>query len=249
MKKVIYAVSAALVIAWIPQSVDGQQESVLQHVAEVHVKPGQEQLFEAAHAARNERLAAAGVTFLFRSAVTEALVYRFVTPVGDYEGLARRGEEMSEVAARAPGQPNGNEAIDHVDSYLRWTRPDLGYQPEAPRLETADWQAFQRVRIYVKQGMMGEVFDVFGDVRDLYERNDVPERYTVSLQSLGSDGPIVEVQLFGSSMADIYQVGMELEESMGAEMNSLRLRLGPLARRIEVDNLMIRRDMGYQPPN
>ena len=248
MEKVIHLASV-LLLALVPQGLVGQTESVLQHVAEVHVKPGQEQLFEAAHAQRSERLAASGVSFLFRATMSESLVYRFITPVGDYEGLARRNEEMGRVATPREGELNGNEAIDRVDSYLRWTRPDLGYRPDNARLEVADWQAVQRVRIYVKQGKMGDVLDVLRDVRALYERNEVPESYGVSVQAMGADGPIVEIQLWGSSMADIYQVGMELQESLGAEMNEVRTRLGPLARRIEADNMMIRRDLGYQPPD
>lgn len=159
MKKVICVVSAAFLTAYAPQGADGQQESRLQHVTEVHVKPGQVPLFEAAHAGRNERMAAAGVSFVARGTVSEALVYRFVTPVGDYEGLARREAEMRGMPSRAPGAPNGNDAIDHVDTYLRWTRPDLGYAPDNPRLAGADRQAVQRVRVYVQQGKVDAVVE------------------------------------------------------------------------------------------
>ena len=48
MKRVIYALAAALLLTGLPQDAEALQEGVLQHVAEVHVKPGQEQLFEAA---------------------------------------------------------------------------------------------------------------------------------------------------------------------------------------------------------
>ncbi len=249
MKKVICVVSAAFLTAYAPQGADGQQESRLRHVTEVHVKPGQVPLFEAAHAGRNERMAAAGVSFVARGTVSEALVYRFVTPVGDYEGLARREAEMRGMPSRAPGAPNGNDAIDHVDTYLRWTRPDLGYAPDNPRLAGADRQAVQRVRVYVQQGKMDEVVAVLREVRELYGRHGIAEGYAVSIQGMGPDAPILEIQLSGSSLADIYEAGARIEGLLGSEMNEFRDRLGAASRRIEIDNFRIRRDLFYQPAN
>jgi len=249
MRKVIYAMSAVLLAACAPQSTDGQQEPQLQHIAEVHVKPSGVALFEAAHLERNERIAAAGVSFLFRSSVSESLVYRFVSPVGDVDGLARRDAEMGRMAAPAAGQLNGNDAIDYVDTYTRWTRPDLSYTPTAPRVATADWQAIQRIRIYVHQGKVAEVADVLGEIRDFYTQHSIPETYSVTVQGVGPDGPVVEVQLFGASLSDIYEVGEQLNQEHGSEMNAFRGRVGALARRVQIDNFAIRRDLNYQPSN
>lgn len=250
MKRTAYLTCAVLLFACIPQGTEGQQaEAVLQHIAEVHVNPGQVALFEAADEKRRDRLAAAGVSFVVRASATEALVYRFVTPVGDYEGLDRRVAEMNQVAPPASGDPNGSDAIDHVDTYLRWTAPDLGYAPESPRLMVADWHAIRRIRIYVKQGKVGEVAEVFREIRDLYQRNNISETHSVSVQALGADAPIIEVQVFGSSMTDIYEAGERIEASVGAELDAFRTRIGTLSRRVEIDNFVIRRDLGYQPEN
>ncbi len=240
---VIFAASA-------PQMTAGQvAESALQHVAEVNVKPRLIQQFEAGHAVRNQRMASADVSFAVRASVSESLVYRFVTPVGDMDGLQRRSSEMSNWAPAPAGSPNGNAAIDHVDSYLRWTRPDLGYTPANPRLANSEWQAIQRFRIFVAQGKMNEMADVLRDVAALYKAHDIREGYQVFVQGLGADGPIVEIQVFGASLADIYETGERLDEQIGAQMNQIRTRVGALSRRVELDNFQIRRDLGYQAGN
>ena len=250
MRKATPLLLVALLAACAAQGTEGQQgEPQLQHVAEVHVKPGQVALFETAHANRNDRLAAAGVSRLFRSSVSEAIAYRFVTPVGDFEGLARHRAEMSEVAAPAAGAAQGSDAISHVDSYLRLTRPDLGYNPANPRLQASEWQAIRRIQIKVQQGKVGDVADILREVAELYRQNDIGERYSVSVRTLGPDTPIVEIQLFGSSVADIYEATSRTEGTLGTQLDALRSRIGEVARSVEYDNFTIRRDLNYRPSN
>ena len=244
---VLLAVASVALAPWASEAQNA--EPTLQHVAEVHIKPGMLQVFEAAHAVRNDRLAQAGVSFPLRSAVTQGLVYRFVTPVGDWAGLGRRAEEMSGMPPAPAGSPNGGTAIDHVDSYLRWTRPDLNYVPETRRLETADWQAMQLVRIYVQQDKMGEVVDALRDARAMYARHAVPEQYNVFTRGIGADGPVVEIQFWGSSLTDLFATSEKLEAELGSEMNEIRARVASASRRIEVEQLTIRRDLNYAPAN
>lgn len=241
----LLGVTAAALAPWAAEAQD--PESVLQQVAEVHVKPGGIPVFEAAHGVRNERKAQAGVSFVTRSAVSESLVYRFVTPVRDWDGLGQRAEEMSGMPPAPAGSPDGNSAIDHVDSYLRWSRPDLGYQPQNPRLQTADWQAMQLVRIHVIQGKMGDVIDVLEDAKALYARHGVREGYAVYIRGLGEGAPMVELQFWGSSMSDLYAASERLEARIGSELDGIRARAAEVSRSIEVHNFMIRRDLNYQP--
>ena len=147
------------------------------------------------------------------------------------------------------GSPDGNTAIDHVDSYIRWTQPELNYQPENPRLQSADWEALQLVRIYVQQGKMGDVLDALRDAAALYERHGVRDSYMVFIRGIGADGPAVEIQFFGSSLTDLYQASDRIAAEVGEEGNQIRSRIGALARSIEVDNYTIRRDLNYTPAN
>ena len=232
-----------------PQSTIAQQaEPVLQYVAEVHVKPGLAAQFEAAHHARNERLRRAGVTFAFTSSVSESGVYRFFTPVGDYEGLARRQSEMAGVGAPAPGA-SANDAIDHVDSYLRWMAPALGYVPENPRLENGEWGVVRRVRLYVKQGMMGEVADALREMAALYQSSGSAEQRIVTRLALSSDSPVMEVFLFGRDAPDLYTHMARNDAQLGDADDELRARIGSMCRRIESENFTMRPDLNYQPPN
>ena len=248
MRSGIVVASLAMVfVAGSAQVATAQQdEPQLQHVAEVHVKPGMQAQFEAGHVARNGRMTDARVTFLNRATTSESLVYRFTTPVGDWAGLGQRASEM---AGMAPAAPGGPEAIDHVDTYLRWTRPDLTYIPANPRLEGSEWQFLQRVRLYVRQGKIGELTDLISDAVALYTEHDSPARFNVSQRALGADGPIIEIFFFGSDGADLYTEAAETQGQMGAALDDIRTRAGLLCRRIEITNHDIRRDLAYQPPS
>jgi hypothetical protein len=226
-----------------------QAESVLHHVAEVHVKPGLAAQFEAAHLARNERLRTAGVSFATNASVSESLVYRFFTPVGDYAGLGRRASEMAGLAPAGPGGPSASEAIDHVETYLRWIEPDLGYLPASPRIEDGGWGVVQRVRLYVQQGMMGGVADALRELAALYQANGSAERRIVTRRALGSDSPVMEVFLFGTDLADLYTHSAQTEAQLGDALQEIRTRIGSMCRRIEIENFTVRPDLNYQPPS
>jgi hypothetical protein len=226
-----------------------QAEPVLHHVAEVHVKPGMAAQFEAGHLARNERLRAAGVSFPLNASVSESLVYRFFTPVGDYAGLARRASEMAGVAPAAPGSPSAGEAIDHVETYLRWIEPDLGYLPESPRLADGEWGVVQRIRLYVQQGMVSGVADALREMAELYGAHGSGERRIITRRALGSDSPVMEVFLFGTDLADLYAHAEENEAQLGDALFEIRDRVASMCRRIEVENFTMRPDLSYQPPS
>lgn len=71
----------------------------------------------------------------------------------------------------------------------------------------------------------------------------------VYTQTTGADAPLVEIQVFGSSLADVYATGDRLDALLAAEMGELNRRVLALSRRIEVDNFDLRQDLGYQPAN
>lgn len=232
-----------------PQITEGQEaEAQLQQVEELHIKPSMVAQFEAAHADRLNRMKEAGVTFIARGAVSEAHVYRFVTPVGDLAGLQRLVDQMGKMGRPSASVPSGSDAIDHIDSYMRMTRPDLSYTPQNPRLQTSEWKAMHRMRIFAQQGKVGEVIDAIGDVTTLYREHDVPDGFLVYVQVVGPDAPLVEVQFFSSSMADIYRDD-DPDPRVEAAMVDIRKRVDASSRRVERDNFMIRSDLSYQPPN
>ena len=244
---------AALAMVFVAGSalvaVSQEAESQLQLVAEVHVKPGLVADFEAAHNDRNERKTQAGVSFLTRASISESLVYRFTTPVGDWAGVDKRASEMGELAPAAPGMQQAVEAaIDHVDTYIRRTRPQLNYVPANPRLQPAEWGFVHRVELYVRQGMMDEVAGVIQQAAALYEQHDSGETFFVTSQVRGADGPMMEIALLAADAADFYTHAAETDAQMGEALQELRAQVGALCRRIEISNYIFRRDLGYQPP-
>jgi hypothetical protein len=223
-----------------------QAEGDLEHVVELHIKPGMAADFEATVNDRNARRASTGVTFLTRASANESFVYRFVTPVGDWAGLGERATQMAGLGPASPGI-SGNEAIDYIDSYVRLRQPELDYTPADPRLANDAWGMVQRVRLYVHQGMMDEMTAVIRDAGALYTEHGIQEPFIVTRQAMGADGPIMEVFFPAADPADLYTHAAQVEEELGEAGAALSARVAALCRRVEVSNFMIRRDLGYQP--
>ena len=60
-------------------------------------------------------------------------------------------------------------------------------------------------------------------------------------------GPDFRFVSFGKDAADFYAENQRVTELLGAELQSLLMRMGALSRRVEYTNRTIRRDLGYQP--
>ena len=221
-------------------------EGDLEHVVEVHVNPGMAAEFEALVNDRNARRAAAGVTFLTRASRSESIVYRFVTPVGDWAGVEERATQMAGLGPASAGL-SGTDVIDHIDAYVRLRQPELDYTPDDPRLDGDEWGMVRRVRFHVHQGMMDEMTEAISGAVALYAEHGIREPFITTRQVMGSGGPIMDVFFPAADPADYYGQAPETDSALGEAAVELRNRVRELSRRIEVSNWTIRRDLSYEP--
>ena len=245
--KVIVAALVGVFVA----AVATAQESQLRLEQELYVNSDKVAEFEAASANRRARMARGNVTFATRMSVSEGLpfVYRSLT-IG-LENMAALDKRQAQLDAMPTDQANNaraREAISHIESSLRRTRPDLSYIPDNPRVPIAEATFIREANLYLRFGTAGDAAEVLEEMGALFEKHNVRGAFFVTAQVTGS-GPDLRVSVPARNAADSFAESQRVIELLGAEYQALAVRLGALCRRLEWANRTIRRDLSYQPSN
>ena len=226
----------------------GQQaQSTLQLVTYVHVVPGKNVEFEAVHQERNARMAAADVSFRNRISVLEGQpsIYRSVTPgLANMAALDARRAELDAMGAGDPDRILG--VIDHIESEVRRTRPDLSYAAENPRMPFSEVRFFRSIEVYLRAGTQARYEEQLKALVALHERHGTQTSFFVSSAVQGS-GPSLRISIPARDAADFFAEYQAMEERLGEERQALLVEMNPLTRRLEWANRVVRRDLGYQP--
>ncbi len=244
------AIVAALVGVFVA-SLATAQESTYQLVTELHINPGKTAQFEAAVKARRERMTNANVTFTELVARNENFMYTFLTTgLENLAALDTRREQFDALpSGTSADQANAREAIDHIDTSIRITRPDLSYVPANPRIPLGEAGFVHLVRLYLKQGANDEVEDLLKQITALNQRHNIRDLRLVSAQVTGSGGPLIVLSFFAEDAADYYTQSQKNGDMMGEELQALRTQVGAHCRRVEQANYTARPDLAYQPSN
>jgi len=222
-------------------------ESTLQLVQELHVSAGKAGAYEAITAARNARMADAGVTFSHFVLMREGSppVYRSIT--GGLENMAAfdmRNAQMASMAPAPPGSARG--IIENIESSIRRTRPDLSYLPDNPRIAIGDVGFIREINIYLPFGSRAEAARIITQVNALMRRHNIRNPFFVSMSVMGN-GPALRIVTPARDAADFYAENQRQAATLGAEWRALGRQMGSLATKIEFTNNIPRRDLGYNP--
>ena len=243
-------IMSVVIMGWAPVAMAQQAESQFQFVNEVHIVPGKTAEFEELIAARNARMGRANVTFGTRVSAGEGVpnVYRSVT-LG-LENLAALDTRQAQLDAMPPPAGGARGVIDHIESSIRRTRPDLAHNPANPRIPIGEAGFLREVNFYVQFGAQQEAEAITQEVRALYEKHGIRTPRFVTSQVTGS-GADLRIVIPARDAADFYTENQRENTLLGEEFQALNLaaRMGTLCRRIEFANRTIRRDLGYQPSN
>ena len=242
-------VALALATGW-SSSALAQPESTFQLVAEIHIVPGQEAEFEALNKARNMRLADGNVSFPTRISVAEGLPLVYRSSSYGLENLAALDTRQAQIDAMPPASTPGaaRGVIDHIESSIRRTRPDLNYAPDSPRVPVAEASFIREIDLYLRFGTAADAEDVVKQVMALYGRHNVQNQVFVTSAVTGN-GPDLRFVSFGRDAADFYAENQRVTELLGGDLQSLLNQMRTLTRRVGYVNRFIRRDLNYQPSN
>ena len=180
--------------------------------------------------------------------MTAGPVYRYSTPLEGIEELDNRLGWFQ----RQGGGPSDSvrrlfEAIDHRDRSILRTRPELNYEPDNPRVPRAEADYIHRIRLHIKPGTGREVAERLEQLSALRRRHNIRDARIVWSKVTGSAG--FELTSFARDAADYYAQSQKNGEMMGDDFQTLVSQIMALCRRVERENVTIRRDLWYQPSN
>ena len=249
-KTLVTVLAATLVAGGASIACAQPAESTFQLVTELHIVPGQEVEFETINKARNARLAEGNVTFPSRLSVAEGLPVVYRSTSFGLENMAALDTRQAQLDAMPPPANPGaaRGIIDHIESSIRRTRPDLNYAPDDPRVPIAEASFLREIDVYLQFGVGGEADAIVEQVKALYERHNVRNILFVSSLVTGS-GPDLRFVIPARDAADFYAENQRVAELLGDDLQSLLMQMGALSRRVDYVNRTIRRDLGYQPSN
>ena len=72
------------------------------------------------------------------------------------------------------------EAISHIESSLRRTRPDLSYIPDNPRVPIAEATFIREANLYLRFGTAGDAAEVLEEMGALFEKHNVRGAFFVT---------------------------------------------------------------------
>ena len=225
-------------------------ESTLQLVTELHISPASAAAFEELSKARQARMAEGNVTFATRVSVSEGLPLVYRSTSYDLENMAALDMRQAQLDAMPPSADPGaaRGVIDHIESSIRRTRPDLNYAPDDPRVPIAEASFLREIDIYLQFGVGAEAEEIVEQLAALYERHNIRNILFVTSRVTGS-GPDLRFVTLARDAADFYSENQRVAELLGDELQSLIMQRGALSRRVDFANRTIRRDLKYQPSN
>ena len=242
-KRLVTVFVCVVLAGWTSVAVAQQQL-----VTTLHINPGKVAEFEQTSKARHARMAAAGVTFLERVAVADGPRYRFVAPMDNMAALDTQSAQMDAVApADSEAQANAREAIVSIDTAIRRARPELGHQPDNPRVPLDEAGFIRENRLYLRFGAEGDAVGILEQISALAKRRNLRDVVLVFSHVTGNDGPFISVQFFAGDAADFHAMRERNNETLGTEYQALVAQLGPLTRHLETIDWVVRGDLAYQP--
>jgi hypothetical protein len=184
----------------------------------------------------------------------EDLTYTAVTPMEDFGDMSKIHEawmHMGEKIGQAKWAElirRGSETVDHSSLAVFVERPDLSYQPAAPRMAPGEVRFAEYSFYYLLPGREEEAAAILKDWAELHRKKKVAEAFRVFEAITGDDLPLLVVGTYGKNEVDWIDHGAEVSEALGEQGQGLLRRALGVIRRFEVTRNLVRDDLSYQPP-
>jgi hypothetical protein len=223
------------------------RELLLFHEDVIH--PYMQEKYEKAAKNFNEMLKEANVKDVTRVIQTEYFTYTYITPVKDFDGLAKyyADNEMDKIDENKMKQVmSGFEGCyaSHKD-YLMRLRNDLSYKPTYG-MNPDDGLNFRHVDyIWILPGKEEEMNEILKEYKKLYESKNIEEGYRVYYGNIGTDGPLAILVQPAKGRTDWATLSDRQDEQLGKEGSDLLGRVMSICQKFEHKNGEMRPDLFY----
>lgn len=254
MKRNLFVLAiAALFLVTVASSADAQPTGALVwEVLDVEVHPHMTAQYEAAIKDANAWREGNSFPFVRQGYRTNFHHYRFITQVGDWDGVARAEEWFSDNTSGPPSSfvaPLFGAIKSMSRSYIR-TRPDLFYVPEGTTIpgEFGAANYIHEIRLFPKPGSNRAFTEVMEAFISVYAANDVQTpRFVWEVRS-GSNNPQVSLFFPAESALAFHEARNADLERMGADFRSLQTEgLFPNIQDGQFVAWTVLRDLSYVP--
>ena len=254
MKRNLFVLAiATLFLGPVASGADAQPAGALVwEVLDVEVHPHMRAQYETAIKDANAWREENSYPFVRQGYQTNFHHYRFITQVGDWEGVERAEEWFADNTSGTPSAfvaPLFGAIKSVSRSYIR-TRPDLFYVPEGTTILEKFGAAnyIHEIRLFPKPGSGRAFTEVMEAFVPVYAANDVQTpRFVWEVRS-GSNGPQTSLFFPAESALAFHEVRNADLERMGDEFRSLQTEgLFPNVQDGQFVAWRIRRDLSYIP--
>ena len=173
--------------------------------------------------------------------------YQYVSPLNGWDDMRPRQAFFRPPIPDYPASMQ--EAVEYVDSRIDRSRPDLSYMPAPPRVPYGEAAFISEIRLYVRQGMRGEVLSLIEQLNELRDRHDTRNPVLVRSSVVVSDGPIITLTFYAHDAVDYHQMLQDDASILGDEFSELIQQVNGLCRRVESIHYTDRSDLDFYPGN
>lgn len=172
--------------------------------------------------------------------------YIYVIPMASLAEFPQKNQEFLAATNAVGGMKVWDPAqrlVNHGSGQLIVSRPDLGYEPAAPREPEKTGMFRHHEWWYVRPGNEMEFEAVAKKFAELYAEEEIDTGFRIYQAVTGDDLPLYLVTFSGTDAADHYANEARIDQLLGEAAQKLIQEAVGLARRVETTTAMMRSDL------
>lgn len=196
-----------------------EMKDQLYWVREEVVKVGMWDQYEKTSKQWVEMMTGAGLDFPFmRASQRDDGHYYYLFPLSNYADIDKFPEKFGSAIEKIGQEKWGDFMVEnessmetHKDFIARWSAK-YSYIPKEPRIKPEEAQFIHWLFFTYKLEKRQEVLDVLGEWKALYEKNNMPDGWSIWLIELGEDNNMIALTESAKDAASFYA---NMEENSG----------------------------------
>jgi hypothetical protein len=247
-------VGFVVIFCSLPTLAQGEKQKAQAYFAlEVVVKPPMIAKYEAAAKEMVSLSSKYNATYPWYGFMADDMHYYFFIPVKNLADVDNMFKEDSALEKKM-GEEKLNEieklfagTYEYVHTSMIYSRPDLSYTPESPRLQPEEAIYRHWILYYIQPDKEKEFHEILKKFVDQPKLKNVTDGYEILIGGIGMDAPVCIVALSGKSAADFEAHYEKIWEVLGEEAMALVQKLVAMARGFEIKTAWFRPDLSYIP--
>jgi hypothetical protein len=191
--------------------------------------------------------------FHFNVFATTDFHYYYVVPIENYSDIDRINDVFKTIGKKMPERMGdlmrrSGASMDHATEWVVRLREDLSYQPAVRRFPESQNGANRFDFYFLQPGMENEVDRIAGAWKKAFTDKKFGDPFFVMVAEMGPDLPVVIVETFGKSAADLEEASMKNMQALGEQAMKLNMDTMALTRRFETKSAVLRADLSNPWP-